>query len=99
MKNVNTYAVDGSLASTRQIPDDVINATLAQIVDAIPNAKYRAWESAKATSDSALKHWNVFHAQTSFTPAEWDAWGDKFETEGLLTNAQAGTFKAAKPVA
>ena len=76
-----------------------VAATLAQIVDAIPAVKYRLWETAKATSDNALKHWNVFHAQTSFTPQSWDSWGDAFETEGLLTNAQTVTFKAAKTVA
>jgi len=92
---------DGSVTIENiTVPDPTpYTATLAQLLDAIPDARYTAWETSVGSNVTHKKYWNALHGQSMFTPAEWDAWADKFRTEGLfIDDAQRDTFKAAKPV-
>ena len=99
-KDPNNPTGPGIVVGDETIPDPVPQprtASLEEIVDAIPDARYTAWQASATVKH--VKYWNVFHSMQSFTPREWDAWGDKFRTEGLFVDdAQRDTFKAAKPV-
>jgi|TARA_R100001086_G_scaffold120158_3_gene61829 hypothetical protein len=79
-----------------RVPEPRI-ATLGEIINAIPDDEYIAWEN--DTSADARKKWNTFHAKQEWTPTEWDAAGDSLESGGFLTAPQNEAFKLEKPKA
>lgn len=96
-KQIIGHKTDGTTEIRGTFEERPRNASLIELVGAIPDARYDIWQASTTTKHK--KYWNALHGQQVFSPSEWDAWGDKFLAEGLFTSqSMLDDFKAAKPV-